>query len=59
MDYIEKMKEAMQMMHQACRMNENWSDCDKCPFDEYCDAIMRADLATPDGENFAEFDEEE
>lgn len=52
MDYREKMLEAMKMLHEACKANENWADCRDCPFDEYCDAFLSADLGTPDGEFF-------
>ena len=52
MDYIIKMKEAMQFLHEACKMNEAWADCMHCPFGDYCDAMEEAGLGTPDDEDF-------
>ncbi len=36
---IIKMKQAMQTIGEICKSNTSWSDCDNCPFDEYCTAI--------------------
>ena len=55
MDYITKIKEAMQLLHEACKMNEVWADCMHCPFGDYCDAMEEAGLGTPDDEKFIEF----
>lgn len=53
MDWTEKMIEAMQMLHEACKANEYWTECgERCPFDVYCDAFLSADLGTPIEEFF-------
>ena len=55
MDYITKMKEAMQLLHEACKLNDEWAKCVHCPFTYYCDAMQEAGLGTPDKDNFIEF----
>ena len=55
MDFIIKMKEAMVLLHEACRMNDEWNQCPFCPFVDYCDAIDGAGLGTPDDNEFLEF----
>ena len=52
MDFVVKMNEAMVMLHEACKAKKNWTDCDKCPFDTYCDAFFDAGLDTPDTDEF-------
>lgn len=54
MDFTIKMKEAMTMLHEACKANENWADCRFCPFSKYCDALEEAGFGTPDEEDFLE-----
>lgn len=39
MDWKEQMKEAMKMMKDACSKNNDWSQCEECPFDAYCDYL--------------------
>lgn len=39
MEWIEQMKEAMRAISDACYANKEFSDCKKCPFGAYCDAI--------------------
>ena len=56
--YVEEMKEAMMMLHEACRRNEYWNNCYQCPFDIYCDAMLRNDLGTPDEDGFINFERE-
>ena len=36
---VVKMKEAMHTIGEICGDNTSWSDCDNCPFDEFCTAI--------------------
>lgn len=53
MDWTEKMIEAMRMLHEACKANEDWTECsERCPFDAYCDAFLSADLGVPSEEFF-------
>ena len=52
MDFITKMNAAMIMLHEACKSNEYWTDCNKCPFDTYCDSFFEAGLPTPDDDKF-------
>jgi hypothetical protein len=55
MDFTIKMKEAMVLLHEACKMNDEWVKCRKCPFTDYCDAIEENGLGTPDDNDFLEF----
>ena len=48
MDFTIKIKEAMELLHEACAMNEEWANCARCPFDDYCDALEEAGFGTPD-----------
>lgn len=43
MDWQKKMLEGMRLMLEACGENNQWSNCYRCPFDEYCTALMDAD----------------
>lgn len=52
MEFVEKIKEAMQMLHDACKMNDTWRNCKYCPFKDYCDVIEEACLGTPDEDGF-------
>ena len=54
MDFTVKIKEAMELLHEACKMNDEWVDCAKCPFNEYCNAIEERGLGTPDDDDFLE-----
>lgn len=54
MDFIDMMKEGMEKIQEACRMNEEWNQCPFCPFVDYCDVIEGAGLGTPDEEDFLE-----
>lgn len=38
-NWIEKIKKGMELIKQGCSENAEWTDCYKCPFDEYCDMI--------------------
>lgn len=57
MDFIVKMKEAMRLLAEACNMNENWTNCQYCPFVLYCDLFEKAGCEVP-GEEFLEYTEE-
>ena len=37
----EKMIFAMTLLKEACEANTNWDKCEECPFDDYCDCIMK------------------
>ena len=52
MDFIIKMNEAMTMIHEACKLNDEWVKCGKCPFIEYCNVIEEAGFNTPDSDEF-------
>lgn len=54
MDFTIKIKEAMTLLHEACKMNDEWINCYKCPFVEYCDALAGAGFGTPDEDEFLE-----
>ena len=54
MEFVEKIRQAMQMLHDACAMNDTWRNCQYCPFKDYCDAMEEADLGTPDDPSFLE-----
>ena len=55
MDFVTKMKEAMSMVHEACKLNDEWAKCTHCPFNDYCDAIEEYGLGTPDEDDFVKF----
>lgn len=42
MDFIIKMEEAMKLLAEACSMNEDWINCQYCPFSRYCDLFEEA-----------------
>ena len=45
MDWTDKMRFGMMTMMEACKENKRWDLCrDRCPFDEYCTALMEAKL---------------
>ena len=52
MNFTVQIKEAMIMLQEACKLNENWKDCIYCPFGEYCDAIEEADCFLPCDDDF-------
>ena len=56
MDFIEVMKDAMDLLHQACAMNEEWVACQECPFEKYCDVLKKSGLGTPDEDTFFQED---
>lgn len=57
MDFTIKMEEAMRLLAEACNMNENWTDCQYCPFVRYCDLFEEAGCEVP-GEEFLEYTEQ-
>lgn len=50
MDFITKMEEAMGLLAEACNMNEDWTDCQYCPFIYYCDLFEEAGHDVPGDE---------
>ena len=54
MDFTVKIKEAMTLLHEACKMNDEWIKCSKCPFVDYCDTLEEAGFGTPDEDEFLE-----
>ena len=51
MEWIEKMKTAMNLIKETCSEHESWTQCVECPFNEYCDYILAGQndvWATPD-----------
>lgn len=54
MDFTIKIKEAMVLLHEACKMNDEWIYCTKCPFKDYCDTLEEAGFGTPDEDEFIE-----
>lgn len=51
-DFVERMREAMFVMQEACKLNDNWRDCMNCPFKVYCDVLEENGLGTPDEDRF-------
>ena len=48
-NWIEKIKQGMELIKQGCSENTELSDCCKCPFDKYCNIIYTSpDWETPD-----------
>lgn len=41
------MLEGMRLMLEACGENDAWHGCHRCPFDEYCTALMDAAKIDP------------
>lgn len=54
MEFIAKIKEAMELLHEACKMNEEWRNCQYCPFGDYCNSLEEAGFGTPDEVEFLE-----
>ena len=51
MDFTDVIREGMEMIIKGCKMNSNWGDCRKCPFDVLCTSIYKDDdnsFSTPD-----------
>lgn len=40
MDWNKKIAEGMRLIAEGCEANGEWNACDKCIFDDYCDAIV-------------------
>lgn len=36
-----KMYKGMELMKEACHENQEWEMCSACPFQEYCDVLLR------------------
>ena len=59
MKWINHMKEAMKAVEAACAENTMWDRCRECPFDDYCTALMDAELFDPlDGAVFTNLSDE-
>lgn len=41
MDWIAKIAMGMKLIKQGCAENTEWAGCQKCPFDELCDALNK------------------
>ena len=54
MKFTTKIKEAMELLHEACKMNDDWVNCSHCPFIEHCNALEEAGFGTPDEDGFLE-----
>lgn len=39
MEWVEEMKTAIKMMKSACSKSNPFVNCDKCPFDLYCNIL--------------------
>ena len=48
MDWTKKIEKAMRDLSNACKENDSWGDCYKCPFARYCDILMMACDGYPD-----------
>lgn len=48
MDWTKKIEKAMRDLSNACKENDSWGDCYKCPFARYCDCLMMACDGYPD-----------
>lgn len=40
-NWIEKIKEGMKLIQEGCAENKSWLTCEDCPFDKFCDDIMK------------------
>lgn len=46
--WVLQMDEAMALLQEACKANEEWDTCyEHCSFCEYCTALMDAKLVDP------------
>ena len=54
MNFTTKIKEAMVLLHEACKMNDEWIHCIECPFKDYCDTLEETGFGTPDEDEFIE-----
>lgn len=43
--WVVKMRLGMKMMREACKENEMWTECDKCPFDDICSVLEEKAIA--------------
>lgn len=56
MDWKDKMRSGMKLIHDAC-VDEQSMSCDDCPFDKICDILLEAywndisKISTPDSWN--------
>ena len=51
MDFTDVIRDGMKMIIKGCKMNPNWNDCGKCPFDVLCTSIYKDEahsFSTPD-----------
>lgn len=53
MDWIKEMKEAMLKLQEACEHAE-FTECHKCPFNEYCTILLESKNETPEDWTFEE-----
>lgn len=59
MDFTIKIKEAMELLREACKMNNEWTNCAECPFYQFCVAIEEHGLGNPCDDIFLEYIEKE
>lgn len=57
MGWFEKIREGMALIKQGCGENPDWTKCQSCPFDEFCDLIMNDSFKIPQ-EAFFPWEEE-
>ena len=48
MDWKEKIKQGMILITEGCQQQREWTECQNCPFRNYCDTIEEAGYNTPD-----------
>ncbi len=49
----QKMITAMKMMKEACRSNDSWNGCEKCPFDSFCTMLQHHAIEVYDEDDYA------
>ncbi len=47
-EFVMAITVAIEDLKNACAKNTSWRNCNICPFEEYCDAIQKDGLPTPD-----------
>lgn len=40
MSWTEKIKQGMELIKEGCVENEEWTNCNDCPFDAYCQILI-------------------
>ena len=47
MDWKEKIKKGLELIKEGCTNQDNWKECYKCPFNDYCTTLMENGGVTP------------